>query len=416
MTMHTKMFRTGTLWIVFMTLSMAWMTGTALAARQERINGVIIPDAERVYSDVSTNIRATKEGAIWTIPLPAGQAWQVLKMSLQRLGVPFTETGGDVPQLLTDWVTWGYDASTNTGHSKRPHFGSAGTTELHRFRFMLTESASDEYAGILITDAAYQKEVDIAPDSEYAWTALRKFEPQPGAAFTFGRRLQGEYQAAMSVQPVSGLPAPSSFTPAPGVAKPPQAPAPTAAIHVPEIHETTRSVITPGPATPVRVIPAAEPVQAKAPATSVRQAEVATRTMAGLLVNMPVQAAWDALLRALEELKIDIDTVDRNQLMIATRWIDVKYDPKNQQLHFRSNDDSGWAFDLSGNGPQHHRFQLVLIDTGSGALIRAYHTGFQEQVDQTPDSSQTLLAWKDRKTDPEIANAFLRRLRIVDNR
>ncbi|WP_165869050.1 hypothetical protein [Thiogranum longum] len=403
-----------------MTLSIAGLTGAALAARQERIEGVIIPDAERVYSDVSTDIRATKDGAIWSIPLPDRQAWQILKRSLQRLGVAFTETEGEALQLLTDWVAWGYDASTNTGHSKRPHFGSAGTTELHRFRFMLAKNTAGEPAGILITDAAYQKEVDIAPDSEYAWTEWRKFDPQPGAAYTFGRRLQGEYQAAMSLQPVSVLapalprePATTSIEPASG---------PSATVtHVvePAIHEASKVVIPP-PALPMpaKVLPSNAQAQIKVPVAPESRKVAAAPTTAGLLVNMPPEATWEALLRALEELKIDIETVDRNQLMIVTRWIEANYDPKNQQLIFRSNSNSGWAFNWLGGGSQRHRFQLVLIssDAGKKTLIRAYHTGFQEQVDQTPDSSQTILAWEDRKTSPDIASAFLRRLRIVDNR
>jgi hypothetical protein len=129
-----------------------------------------------------------------------------------------------------------------------------------------------------------------------------------------------------------------------------------------------------------------------------------------------VDVTWDSLLRALQDVNIDIETRDRNQLMIITGWIDANYDKKNQQLHFRSNGDSGWAFDWGGGGPQHHRFQLLLTGQGDKTWVRALHTGFQEQVDQTPDSSQTLLVWEDRNTDPGVASAFLRRLRIIADR
>ena len=55
---------------------------------------------------------------------------------------------------------------------------------------------------------------------------------------------------------------------------------------------------------------------------------------------------------------------------------------------------------------------IVPVNDGQ-AMIYAYHIGYQEQIDSTPDSSQTLLEWVDRKTRPRVAEAFLRRLRVV---
>ena len=410
MTVHNEKWKSRDLWLVLACFLVASLSGVTSAARPDRKQGVIIPDAERVYSDVSTDIRETEQGAEWQIPLPGQQAWEVLKRSLTRLGVTYTENGSEPPQLLTGWITWGYDAVTNTGHSKRPHFGFPGTTELHRFRFQLAKSVPGEPTKIIITDAAYQKQVEIAPDSEYEWLEWRAFDPQPGAAYTFGRRLQGEYQATMSLEPVSTVIQPS----------PPQVIGPAIKTeHAAEsIADKAPEVVVPSlPPVQVPPQPVVKPVQDLTPVTSPKRKSSVTPLATGLQVSMPLANTWNALLRALEELKIDIETVDRNQLLMVTRWVYANYDPKSQQLHFRSGDDSGWAFSWLGGGSQRHRFQLVVIDAGQGrTLIRAYHTGFQEQIDQTPDSSQTLLAWEDRKTDPQIASTFLRRLRIVDNR
>ena len=410
MTVHNEKLQKRGLWLVLLCFLVASLSGIASAARPDRKQGVIIPDAERVYSDVSTDIRETEQGAEWRIPLPGQQAWEVLKRSLRRLGVTYTESGSKPRQLLTGWITWGYDAAKNTGHSKRPHFGSMGTTELHKFRFRL---AGTEPAKIMISDAAYQKQVEIAPDSEYEWLEWRAFDPQPGAAYTFGRRLQGEYQAAMSLEPVSVVTPPS---PPPRVTGPVITREQTVEAAADKAPERVVPPLQPAQVK-IQPQPAVKPVQDVTPVAPPKRKPSVTTVATGLLVSMPLANTWDALLRALQELKIDIETVDRNQLLIVTRWVYANYDPKNQQLNIRSNDDNGWAFSWLGGGPQRHRFQLVVIDAGQGrTLVRAYHTGFQEQIDQTPDSSQTLLAWEDRKTDPKIASAFLRRLRIVDNR
>ncbi|VAW78755.1 hypothetical protein MNBD_GAMMA15-1193 [hydrothermal vent metagenome] len=383
-----------------------------LAARQEQKKGVIIPDAERIYSDVSTRIRATSEGASWEIPLPNGQAWIILKRSLQRLGVSVTESDSDTPQLLTEWITWGYDPASQTAQSKRPHFGSMGTMELHKFRFTLIKGSTDESTEIRVSDITYLKKVDIAPDSEYSWMEWRDTSPQAGAAFTFGRRLQGTYQAAMSLQSVSVVPQPviTLLPPEPVLAAPPT------------------QIIIPAIAPPVAKVPhAPTPVQAAVPKKarlttlapipeSKPAATTVARTDAGLLASFPLEKTWDALLHALQELNIDTETVDRTQRVIVTRWIDANYDAKNQQLQFGSTGDSGWAFNWSGAGPQHHRFKLTVTDAGEGkTLVRARHTASQERVDQTPDSSQTLLVWENRETNPDVATAFLRRLRIIAN-
>jgi len=413
MTGYTDKLLTKGLWILTALCLALGPAGPAFAAKSGQNRGVIIPDAEKVYAGVSTKIRATAEGAIWTVPLPRRQAWQVLKRALQRRGIGFTETDGETPSLLTEWVAWEYDAAAATGHSQRPHFGSQGTVERHRFRFELVNGSPDSPTEFRLRDAVRQKQVDIAPDSEYLWMEWRDFPLQAGAAFTFGRRLQGDYEVVMSLQSVTVLPQPITKPPAPGPGRAVTA-QPTADQQVTGKAASSLPVVPPPP---VGTPTASVPVQAAPPATTAPRPTPVTRTATGLLVDAPVDTVWGALLLALENLKVDVETADKSQLMIVTGWVNANYDKKGQQLQIHSDDDSGWAFDWRGNGPQRHRFQLVLIGAGNGdkTLVRAYHTGFQEQVDQTPDSSQTLLTWENHRTDPRVAAAFLRRLRIIVN-
>ena len=134
-----------------------------------------------------------------------------------------------------------------------------------------------------------------------------------------------------------------------------------------------------------------------------------------MLVDAGLEASWLALLQAIDALDIKLQSSDPAQHMLTTEWINARYDKKNQQFTLESKNAERWAFDLWGKGHQRHRFQLILIplDGGVRTMVYAYHTGFQVQTDRTPDSSQTLLYWKDHKTGPAVAMAFLRRLQLL---
>ena len=137
----------------------------------------------------------------------------------------------------------------------------------------------------------------------------------------------------------------------------------------------------------------------------------------GLLVNAGPDATWQALREALDALGVKLQSSDQRQHMLTTEWIDANYNRKNQQFLMASKNEERWAFNLWGKGRQRHRFQLILIpaDGAATTMVYAYHSGFQGETDRTPDSSQTLLYWKDDATEPAIAMAFLRRLRLVVN-
>jgi hypothetical protein len=133
----------------------------------------------------------------------------------------------------------------------------------------------------------------------------------------------------------------------------------------------------------------------------------------GLLVSASPAVAWPALLQALHDLEIPIDQEDGQQHLLTTGWVNADYDEKNHLLVLRS--EEVWAFNMFGKGIERQQYQVVMVPANQGvrSIIYAYNTGYQQQIDQTPDSSQTLLVWEDQDTSPDVALALLRRLRIV---
>jgi hypothetical protein len=429
--------------------------------------GVAIPETPQAYIAAVTSISASQSGALLTLPLDARESWALLKQVLSGLGIKPEHRDDAQRRLVTEWILWTYDSDANSGSSKPPLRGLSRSYERHRFQFDVHQATSASGASIRVNDLARQKEIDVTPDSEYTWLKWKDFPTQSGASLTFLRRLQGDFEAAMvsrvvpatiavprpvdpaeqagvaeGVQPREAASAPS---PAADRSEPVSAPAmPEEALETQAKPDQTRTAIAPAPTAPLAAqsstlstgqsraasrtsadarLGAAETGE-KAATVAVetntqasRSAAAPVRTQGGLLVDAGRQQTWAALLADLESLGVPLQNSDEDQYMLTTEWIDSSYDIENQQFVIRSKDEANWAFGWSGKGRQRHRFQLMLIpvDQGARTMIFAYHTGFQEETDRTPDSSQTLLYWQDHKTEPRIALAFLNRLRILVN-
>jgi hypothetical protein len=287
----------------------------------------------------------------------------------------------------------------------------------------------------------------MAPDSMASFLEWKDASVQTGAAHSFLLRLQREFDSA-----ISSRFQPAIISAAPAVeAEPVQAPPPVPVIQPDPVAAPIVRPAAPEPAprpdtgssdaamkektltaqaSKVEMVkepalrakdpvPAVKPVTAPPPPVVARapgaEAPGQSRQIrAGLLVQASVDNTWPALLRALEDFGVPLQSSDKHQGMLSSEWIDSKYDKKNQQFTLRSYEGEYWAFSMRGEGLQRHRFQLILVPVdGNRSMIYAYHIGYQEQIDTTPDSSQTLLEWVDRKTDPRIAEAFLQRLRVV---
>ena len=490
----------------------------SLAERSNQ-RGVAIPDdAPDAFIQGATHLDRNEYGADLTLPLDVSETWQLLHRVLTDLGIKPEQEDVQRQYLLSDWVLWVWNPKLETGSSKPPLKGFARTYERHRFEFTVSRAATNTGAMIRISDKARQKEVDITPDSEYSWLKWQDAPVQADAAWSFSRRLQRNFESALSSRivpsgvtapriiepveppgstrespPVTSAPVartttptavivePAGMLPVPGrpvlqqqpsveraqtkppAVEPPLAVAGTPLAQVPDNtaptptltpkaipqqdnHKAVRSqspVIDPHPAVaekpasvarkpalplPTPVTEAPTVVQAATrPEKSLDTANPAAAVphvpptqaprsiQGGLLVDSGLEATWLALLRAIDALGIKLQSSDQAQHMLTTEWINAMYDKKNQQFTLESKNAERWAFDLWGKGHQRHRFQLILIplDGGARTMVYAYHTGFQVQTDRTPDSSQTLLYWKDHKTEPAVAMAFLRRLQLL---
>ena len=492
-------------------------------AGRSRQRGVEIPDAPVMSVQGMTRVDRNENGASLSLPVDANNAWQLLNRVLADLGIKPKQQDAQKRNLLSDWVLWVWSPKLEMGSSKPRRKVLSRTYERHRFDFTVSPDATNTGAVIRISDKARQKEIDITPDSEYSWLQWQDAPAQADAAWSFARRLQGNFESALSsrmvpssvaapriiepvrqsgstreVPPVTSVPAvqavapaaiivePASMAPAPvpvpgrpvleqqrsvehTQTKPPavnrqqvvaempvratQEPRPvphptTAPKALPEqgsnkvvqsnsrviepqrvVAEKPASVASkpalpvPPPVTDARAVVQAptrseKPQNAANPPTAAPDAQPAPTPRAvqgGLLVDAGLEATWQALLRAIDTLDIKLQSSDQAQHMLTTQWIGAMYDKKNQQFTLESKNEERWAFNLWGKGHQRHRFQLILIplDGGARTMVYAYHTGYQVETDRTPDSSQTLLYWKDHKTEPAVAMAFLRRLQLL---
>ncbi len=386
---------------------------------QREVPAVVVPDVPPLPENIlQTRLVSTPDGAQLILASKPDQPRALLKNALSRLGISVTGEGRVDQPFLTGWIRWVYDPKSSRGGSRGHGNFFSRLNERHRFRFIV--SASSTGSVIQIEDAVHQREVDIAPDSTYSWMKWKDYETQPGAALTFLRRLQGDIESAMSSQilvPQETAADSNAHDVSPG-AESPSSPQHQAPARVPERGSTARRYAPSAP-----VIPVSPPVMAPklAPVTpkplrhkTLTPAPDSPATHSGaLFVRADIERTWRSLLGALSALGVSINSADPQQHLVSTGWIKANYSKKNHQLHLESTGESDWAFSFTGHGKQRHRFQLMVVPAAGGSLVYAYHTGFQEQYDKTPDSSQTLLDWRDRRTDPQVATAFIRRLRLL---
>jgi len=509
--------------------------------KTHRSPGTYIPELGNYHFGEFTGTRwvSAANGTYLEVHASQEEAWNALVQAFGNLGVKSLGKVTAAHEWQTDWVVWKYDNKTGKAGSK-PGFGLGGQKlERHRFLFTVTPGVSPDSARIVAVDTLRQREVDIAPDSQYSWLEWKKRSPQQQAADTFLRRLQLPIESALATEfvvseetnratgsdPVTAdnvadtrpdvvlttipevemvaavprqaqeLPQAEIDKPASGIVtvasdeatrqpEPVQAavgksPPPVKAVREPatagkklpdklphskpqpldkpiqqpgpvgtgvtksrqDVQSPQQTVITQPQATSSEVpgvsrvheqpvteetatVPAGSPLAAAItqpenpghPHKVIQPETPAAPAANGLLIRAAPELAWPALLQSLENLGIGIESFDERQHLLTTGWVNANYDGKNQLLIMQSNGKPKWAFNLFGNkGIERHRFQLVMVpaNRGTRSIVYAYHTWAQEQVDQTPDSSQTLLVWEDRDTSTDVALAFLRRLRIV---
>jgi len=152
-------------------LSVVFVSTSLQAGRPARSPGIYIPPLKTSQADELTATRwvASGKGGHMQVSAPADEAWAALEQALAGFGVKPLERHVAAREWLTDWVVWKYNSKTGTGQSK-PGLSIAGSTlERHQFRFAVQAGDAANTAIIMVTDQTRQEEVDIAPDSTYAW-------------------------------------------------------------------------------------------------------------------------------------------------------------------------------------------------------------------------------------------------------
>jgi len=429
--------------------------GLLQAASPDRSPGSYIPVLKNATPREFTATQWVKSstGTGLRVEVGADQAWQAIDQALDRMGVKAIDKNAASREWLTDWVVWKYDSKSNTARSKPGLSFSNRELERHRFLFSVRAGDSPEGSIISVVDRQRQVEVDITPDSAYAWLEWKDSASQQGAADTFLERLQLPIESALATQfvvteaPVriitsgagdrgtrgavtpdtviitgkasldgkrevividkgsmaKAAPMPEKVRPLPG----------KDADEAAAIADSGKSATKAVPS--IASMPTPKPAATPAPEPEIATTPAITPAANGLLVRAAPDHAWSALLQALDDLGISRQQEAADKYRFATDWVAADYDKKNQLLKMRSGEDPGWAFSVFGKGIERHRFVLELVSANQGtrSVIYAQHAGYQELVDQTPDTSETQLVWENRETSDAIALSLLRRLRIV---
>ena len=394
------------------------------------------------------------------VPGNVDEAWDTLLDTFRRMNIPVLASDNNHHQLTTDWLNWYVEEGSEEGVRTPKFFEkliSNRERERHRFAFQIIPDADPKSSRIKVKNTQRQIEVDRTPDSTYSWLDWDDSPTQAVAARALIKHIQGAYESAIATQLVSSGVVTGSSADEQGIGSVSRA-------NIPEPIREPSPIYTPGKpvSSPIREPspeyvpnqPLPEPARAPAAVSDLSNAEEASAGSAQSTAETPpeknttvahiddqsrtatrpakpeasfrgnvlwIQAdagkAWRAVRRALADMDIIPEIEDEQQGVISTAWIRAIYDSGNKTLLQESNYDDGprWGFkffSIDEKGLQKHRFQVVLIPAkdDKGTLVYAYHIGFQEQIDETPDAEVTMLAWQKRETQNEIAGAFLRDL------
>lgn len=427
-------------------LAVVWLCTVAhptLAAPAEERTAVVVPETIGARSGLRFTVNDTEAGAYLQTDQDPAAAWQTLLDMLARLRIPVVERSADRYQLITDWVSWKVDPKTghafsDTGLLRKLIFSPLH--EHHRFRLWL--AADPAGARLHSADQDRLAEVNITPDTEYTWIEWRERPPQPAAARTFLRHVQGGYESALVTRlvntPTAAVSAPRPAAPSPSIVV---TPAPSAAAPV-ALAQPEEPI-----AAPAKASAAAPPVPSEPPAAALRRepaADIAQRPSTpaelppaivratpavtaavpsatptaprqpdnALLIRAPQAQAWSALQDTLARLDMPVSTRDASQGVIVTDWLEYRYDADEGSFEPNPDESQALFYGLSGPKRQRHRFQL-LLSPGSEAgttLVYAYHQAFEARAFRSPGSDDLATIWETRPPGRDVAMAFLRRL------
>lgn len=282
---------------------------------------------------------------------------------LDKAGIPYQELSKSPATFQTDWISWHYDAKTKkTVSQPRNRFFKEKTRDKYRFRLSIRYIG--QQPNIMLDEVSRRALVDITADTEMSWYVWKQQEPVADAVKAFLKRLQTEYETVMlqTVNPVmAGSVAPVRTRPI-----------------------KTAGPITPGPAVAAPAIPAIPTTRAEAPVQKVRQ------TYRNYLpMNLDPGQSWAQSVRQLKLKSIPLSSVHNEQHILSSGWVYAEFNAATKQL------------DTTSKEVQRHKFQLMVIpgSTSQTSSVFVYHTAFQQKTGPS--------TWSDKKTQPEIADAFL---------
>ncbi len=423
-----------------------------------------MPERRAVEIDARLSVGAgraafveTMAGGLFATGTDADTAWRTLKELLARLDIPIESEDAARHELVTGWVRWKVDPKTGKAMSKLELLQRAVATPLmedHRFRFKVEADGTD--ARLAVADHAQLQEYRFTDDPDYTWIKWREAPPDPRAARTFLKHIQGAYEATLSTRIVevpTASPAPVSLVVAPPPAAVPASPAPEptpAPVHIvavpppvfspvpaivpaPTTAPTTQaspppvpapSVASPpfvqpaappsAPAAPASV-PSAAPLAPTAPAPAVLPAQTPARTAErlgnALLVRASPEATWAALIEAARAMEITFTARDAENLAAVTDWIDYRYNARKQRFERNPDESQKLVYGFSGPQRQRHRFEFRLVpgkEAGT-TLIHVVHLAWEAQDFRTPGGGDDLaLVWRMQQPNRESILAFLR--------
>ena len=281
----------------------------------------------------------------------------LLLSALQRLNVAIEETSADQYEFTTLWIDFANDPKTQSINlNKTIKWTSQGTRERHRFQLRLEPDPSSGGVFLSVLDVQRQLKIDLS-DSEVTYLQWHDYPTLRSVAITFLEFVQQGIKAAAHT----------------------------------EVKMT----------------------ETKHEKTSKASSVIALKGSQLYYAAVNKETLWQAVSKVLNEKDIPFSVFDDSQKTIATKWTALDWDAGKQQLTQKTDKKANWAFNISGKGPQQHRFNIEIHQgMDNGTIIDVYHKGWREQVDLTPDASITTLEWQEQPTEEQVAEAFLKLLSL----
>jgi len=345
---------------VYLSLLTSSMLATSAIAAPGKKVAVIIPDiAVYPFTRYSQRLPDDSDNQTPTLVLDTDntRSLNFITTLFQHWHLPYTEsTANESAQktIKTDWLFWHYDKdSKKTLSQPVNHFFSLNSRDRYRFELTL-KPVDNNQTQLILSHSWREQEVDITPDSAMIWLKWKTVTPDKQAVSYFLQRMQTEFE---------------------------------------KLSHTNQPVLTDKPAIHSASISAGKADTVNKPVIIAGVTTTITNTTFTnyQTINKPVSASWSALIQAVSDKNIAIQSVDNNQHIIRTKTLHANYDKTTHTL------------DLNHSAKQTYQFKIILMpgsrhNESSVFVYQVHSTGQSEKQNKTGSI--------------EIASAFLAYLAI----